>query len=132
MTAQILELPVTLTSIDCGNCGGVYAINERYRRQRAEEGGFWHCPYCETSWGFAKDGSENARLKRELEAERARKQAALDRANAAEQSEHRLTKQVRSLKKRTANGVCPCCTRSFVNLQRHMTTQHPDYAVGVA
>ena len=26
-----------------------------------------------------------------------------------------------------ANGVCPCCNRSFENLRNHMHTQHPDY-----
>lgn len=29
---------------------------------------------------------------------------------------------------RIANGVCPCCDRSFTNLQRHMASKHPDYA----
>lgn len=22
---------------------------------------------------------------------------------------------------------CPCCNRTFQNLQRHMTSKHPDY-----
>src|SRR5258706_13368765 len=56
---------VTLTKIECGQCGGAYAINECYRKQREQESGFWNCPYCKTSWGYG-DG-ENARLKRELE-----------------------------------------------------------------
>lgn len=30
-------------------------------------------------------------------------------------------------KKRIAAGVCPCCTRTFQNLARHMRAQHPDY-----
>lgn len=30
---------------------------------------------------------------------------------------------------RGPNGIhCPCCTRSFTNLQRHMETEHPDGA----
>lgn len=32
------------------------------------------------------------------------------------------------IKNRIAKGVCPCCNRTFENLQRHMTTQHPTYA----
>ncbi len=35
---------------------------------------------------------------------------------------HKLTKQLKRLHK----GVCPCCNRSFVNLQQHMKKQHPD------
>jgi hypothetical protein len=30
------------------------------------------------------------------------------------------------LKKRIANGVCPCCHRTFSNLARHMKTKHKD------
>lgn len=32
------------------------------------------------------------------------------------------------LKQRIANGVCPCCQRSFTNLHSHMQKQHPDFA----
>lgn len=31
------------------------------------------------------------------------------------------------LKKRIAKGACPCCNRHFVNLQRHIEGQHPEY-----
>ena len=31
------------------------------------------------------------------------------------------------LKNRIANGVCPCCHRTFANLARHMGKQHPKY-----
>lgn len=30
--------------------------------------------------------------------------------------------------RRIAAGVCPCCRRSFTDLARHMSSQHPDYA----
>ncbi len=32
------------------------------------------------------------------------------------------------IKKRVANGVCPCCNRSFKDLARHMKGQHPEFA----
>ena len=32
------------------------------------------------------------------------------------------------LKNRVQKGVCPCCNRYFAQLQRHMTTQHPNFA----
>ena len=35
--------------------------------------------------------------------------------------------QVTRIKKRVANGVCPCCNRTFKDLAAHMSTQHPDY-----
>lgn len=37
--------------------------------------------------------------------------------------------QVTRLKRRAANGVCPCCTRTFADLKRHMANQHPDFTL---
>lgn len=35
--------------------------------------------------------------------------------------------QVTRIKNRVGHGVCPCCNRTFENLHRHMTTQHPTF-----
>lgn len=46
-------------------------------------------------------------------------------------TERRLSAQrgmVTRIKNRVGHGVCPCCSRSFENLQRHMKTKHADYA----
>ena len=124
MSAQVLELPVRLVTVNCGVCGGVYAINERYHEHHRERGGYWRCPYGEHSWGFDPQGSELAQLKRKLAEEEARKQRALVEANeqraAREKAERKL--------KRVARGACPCCKRTFVNLARHMAAKHPEEA----
>lgn len=117
---QVYELPVRLFTIDCGTCGGTYAINERYRNKKLEKGGFWHCPYCECSWGYGK--GENDKLKEELDAERQRKLDALARANEAESARAKVERKL----KRVQKGVCPCCNRTFSDLARHMATKHPD------
>lgn len=31
--------------------------------------------------------------------------------------------------RRQGTVTCPCCTRTFANMARHMKTQHPDYNV---
>jgi len=49
----------------------------------------------------------------------------------AERTERRLSAQkgvTTRIKNRVANGVCPCCKRSFTDLRRHMETKHPKYA----
>lgn len=124
---------VQLTQINCGECGGTYAINERYREQKYQEGGSWNCPYCKCGWGYSHNG-ENARLKRELEAEKNRKLAILAEANQLRDEKYKLSRRLtaqrgatKRIKNRVAHGVCPCCTRSFTNLRRHMDTKHPDY-----
>jgi hypothetical protein len=48
-----------------------------------------------------------------------------------EETERRLTATrgvVTRIKNRVGHGVCPCCTRSFQNLARHMAAKHPSYA----
>jgi hypothetical protein len=130
--AQIQEL-VILTQINCGECGGTYAINERYRAQRQQKGDGWTCPYCKCSWGYFNNG-DNAKLKRDLEeanrrVEFQRDQAAMERKRR-ESAEHRERAQKAAktrIKNRIANGVCPCCNRTFLDLQRHMSTKHADY-----
>jgi hypothetical protein len=134
LTAQTqVNSSTDLTTIVCGSCGGIYAIAERYRHQKHEQGGFWNCPYCRCSWGFGT--SENARLKaqlatkeREVEQERKRKEWAQQEARVTERRRRALKGQITKVKKRIGHGVCPCCNRSFENLRRHMTTKHPAYA----
>jgi phage/plasmid primase-like uncharacterized protein len=119
-----LQLPITLTSIDCGECGGVYAINERYRKQREDNAGTWNCPYCQVSWGYGKGALQRAN--EELAAETARKKAALERANAAEAEALKLQREAARLKARAKAGVCPCCNRTFKQLAAHMKNKHPE------
>lgn len=120
-----LAVTVTLTEISCGGCGGAYAINERYRREKQEKGGSWTCPYCRTWWGYSE--GENARLREQVEAEKKRTRLALERENAERAERVRIEterdKIARKLK-RVTKGVCPECQRSFSNLARHMHTKH--------
>lgn len=39
----------------------------------------------------------------------------------------RERKKKEQLETRAANGVCPCCHRTFKQLARHMKTKHPDF-----
>jgi len=124
---------VELTVINCGSCGGTYAINERRRQQCHEEGSGWTCPYCKAAWGYFNN-NENARLKKDLENERKRKewaeQATIREREKRIAAEHRERAQKAAktrIKNRVGKGVCPCCARSFENLQRHMATRHPEF-----
>lgn len=52
-----------------------------------------------------------------------------------EGAERRLTATrgvVTRIKNRVGHGVCPCCSRTFGNLARHMATKHSDYAAEAA
>lgn len=134
MALHKISVDVTLTEINCGECGGTYAINERYRQQKYEEGASWNCPYCRTGWGYAEN-NENSRLKKELEQEKKRRewaqQAARNAEDRAGEAERRRIGQKAAttrLKKRIGAGVCPCCKRTVKQLREHMEAKHPNYA----
>ena len=119
MTLAAIQVTVELTEINCGECGGTYAINERYRLQKYQTGQSWTCPYCKTGWGYSGN-SENEKLRRELQAERQRKESALARENEERAAKEKLERKL----KRVDRGVCPQCNRTFANLARHMTCKH--------
>lgn len=126
---------VELTEINCGECGGTYAINERYREQMYQKGGSWNCPYCDCGWGYSNN-NENSKLKKQLAAEKrgrklAERQAKREREEARYQANcARAQKAAKTrIKNRIAAGVCPCCNRTFKQLAAHMKNKHPDYKV---
>lgn len=120
-----------LTVIDCGECHVVFAIDSGWNDDLQRTGNLFYCPNGHHI-GYGK--TENQRLKRELEQKEqalaranARATAAYDQAQAAHRSARAYRGQVTKLKKRVANGVCPCCNRHFADLHRHMSNRHPDF-----
>jgi len=124
---------VELTTVDCGKCGGTYAINERYHLQKYNTGGSWHCPYCQCSWGFGESQLDRVeksakRAQELLERERRIANTLRDERDYA-QRRLRATKGVVTItKKRIARGACPCCKSTFTDLKQHMEEKHPGYA----
>lgn len=127
MTAAIHAVSVNLVEVNCGVCGGVYAINERKHEWSRENGKSWNCPYCQTGWGFSHEGTELARARKALETERDRLQKALARANEATAARDKAERALKRHKTRVGNGTCPCCQRTFKQLARHMALKHPEY-----
>jgi phage/plasmid primase-like uncharacterized protein len=125
MTAA-LAVQITLTEINCGACGGTYAISERYRLHREQKAGFWHCPYCQTTWGYAKGDLQ--RTQEELAAERTRHQGTIARLNERTAELEKAEKAAKRIRKRVQAGLCTCCNRTFQNLARHMASKHADAA----
>lgn len=122
-----------LTTIDCGTCGGIYAICEKYRDTCEDNGTSWNCPYCCGGWGYRKN-NRVARLRKKLEdsQEKLRREAIRHNCTKSElkDTEHRRRAEKAAktrLKNRAANGVCPCCKRTFKQLAAHMKTKHPTW-----
>lgn len=122
---------VEMVVMDCCVCGVIYALSAHMRNEREENGGSWHCPNGH-KLSYTKSQVQREREKREAterllrqtesRAERLSDQVGLERKRTAS-----YKGQVTRIKNRVANGVCPCCNRTFANLQRHMANQHPDF-----
>ena len=121
----------TFTTIEC-TCGFIFAVPNGYEQNLRRTGETFYCPKGHRLHFGGETEAE--RLQRELDAEKRRTERA--QADAIRQRDERIRAehQLRTvkghqtrLKKRIAAGVCPCCTRSFQNLARHMQHQHPDF-----
>lgn len=118
---------------ECCKCKEPFALHPETEVALRRSGATFHCP-----WGhpqhFIQGPSEAELLRKErdtLRQQAARKDDELRAERAwreAAQNQARAYKGVATrVKNRVAKGVCPCCNRTFVNLQRHMEGQHPTF-----
>jgi hypothetical protein len=122
--SQLQFASTTLESTTCATCGVIFALPDHMLRTRRHEHGEVFCP---SGHRGVFGTSELDRLKSELQMARERLEAEQKTTEAMRKSAIAMRAQQTKLKNRIANGVCPCCNRSFINLGRHMGTKHPDY-----
>lgn len=103
----------------CGTCAVWYTVPLLVYEKHRELGGFHFCPVLGHQWGWRTGTQQReqdrlkqdaARMADEIAAEKAR-------ADAAE-------KKYLQARRRATAGVCPCCNRTFENVQRHMLSKH--------
>ena len=122
----------TFTVICCATCAMDFGVPERFEKDRRDDHGGFTCPKGHSNVFYGKSDEEKlcGQLNREKD-RHTRTRHELDQ----EESRHKDTKHsLRAqkaaktrLKKRIANGVCPCCNHSFKNLHRHISSQHPNF-----
>jgi len=114
---QVLEI--------CCNCAIAFTIPEDFRRRRLLDQKPFYCP---NGHGQSYTGkTEVQKLKEELEVQKRTKEVYIEKSKALERRVAAQKGIHTKLKKRVANGVCPCCNRSFENLHQHIKNQHPDF-----
>lgn len=134
---QIIVVSQELVTETCHSCGILFAMTEAFRQKllkgknQAER--TFYCPAGHRQWYVGK--SEAQQLREKLDAEiRARQRAEQQVAEVCDEARHERDRangykgQMTKLAKRAKAGVCPCCKRTFENLQRHMASQHPKFA----
>ena len=106
-------------------CGIKFAVpTNLHRRYTDRDQDSLYCPLghsCVPGVNKVKD------LEGQLSRANARATAQFDRAEAISRSRAAVKGQVTKIKRRIFNGVCPCCNRTFQNLQRHMDSKHPKF-----
>jgi hypothetical protein len=118
----------------CGECGVEHYFPEALDAKNLELGpkGGWSCPN-----GHTRIYSESAADKMSRERDRALQQIAQrddeiayikKQRDLADRRVSAAKGQITRIKKRAANGVCPCCNRTFADLARHMAGKHPGFA----
>ena len=121
---------------ECCNCGVAFAMPEAlYKRCKGDSDRWFYCPNGHRQHYTEGDIQKAKRLQREAEQKLARERAAHDQKAARlrdqrdrAENRRRAEKAAKTrIKNRVANGVCPCCNRTFKNLARHMASQHPDF-----
>lgn len=117
----------TVEAIDCFVCGLVFGIDSRFVSRRRKDGRTFYCP---NGHGQHFTETEEVRLERRLKSLEAQNTHLQDQRDAAERSARAYKGQVTKIKRRVGNGVCPCCSRTFADLGRHMAGQHPTYKDG--
>lgn len=126
-----MQTTVTLKEMVCGGCSIHYAMDQALYSRCLTYGDTFYCP----------NGHPRVFIDPEVSKLKKENQSLKNRALWAEQDSHRHYEELAAVKKekavikgqltktrkRIANGVCPCCRRTFQNVSSHMTSKHPDF-----
>lgn len=131
--ATIRILGLTCVVAECITCGVPFTVPLTVYEEHRKRGGYHHCSNGH-SQGWSKDRSKEEKDRQELARLRQQQvQWDWERRELLTQADHERRRaaasrgQVTKLKKRAAAGVCPCCNRTFQDLARHMSGQHPAF-----
>jgi hypothetical protein len=117
MPIEILQIETV--EMECGECGVMFWVTNSFYQERRKRNIGWTCPNGHNR--IFKESDVDI-LKRQIKEEQSKLASAQFELMVA-------SKKIKRIEKRVKNGSCPCCKRSFVQLERHMKTKHPDYAV---
>jgi hypothetical protein len=108
--------------VNCGkeDCYMDFAMPERFYRETKRTGITWYCPRGHSRvW-------KGPTVEQELKAAKAQTIHLEDQLSAAIRDAETTRQELLRDRQRFANGVCPCCQRSFQNVRRHVRTVHPE------
>lgn len=125
---MVITRTIKITAVEMVGCGHTVYMPEETRQWYLDNRPrSWFCTICGHKNYYGGE-SEAAKLKRVIAA----KDDQLDTLRRERDGKERQLRAqkgvVTRIKNRISKGVCPCCNRTFGDLERHMKTKHPDYA----
>jgi hypothetical protein len=118
----------SLVIIECAGCHMDFGATPDFVRDRRKDSKTFYCPNRCSNY-YPPGSDPESKLRKKLEAAEAQRVAAEDQLQAATITAEGLRRVLQRERARFANGVCPCCNRSFENVARHVAGQHPDYDI---
>lgn len=139
MTENITQV-IEIVATSCGVCGIQFGLDRAFYKQRHADGKVFYCPNGHTiGWGEGEANKLRAeklelesRLKftqNRLETVKSERDQEIKKVTIQKGRATRFKNDRNRIMARIANGVCPCCCRHFVNVERHMKGQHPNYVI---
>lgn len=143
------QIVVQLETTTCAACGMPFGFAADLMAELRRTGKTFYCPIGHTlSFGNTLNDKLKVEKEKRKEVEAQLKKATrllevagnradffedvyereLEEKREAKKALANTRRALTNTKKRIAHGTCPCCRRTFQNLQRHMANQHPDYA----
>jgi hypothetical protein len=121
----VLAFTHQLETETCCKCGVEYAMPQSLQRARREDHQMFYCPNGHPQYFIGETDAD--KYKRLYEAEQRAVLAAKHQVRVENDARLAAEQKLAAERRRTGNGVCPCCSRSFQNLRRHMATKHPEH-----
>ncbi len=117
---------VYLVTIECYKCGICFAMTQDFNNNRLKDRESFYCPSGHRQSYIGETPEQKLKIKladkdRELQSKN-------NTIIYLKTDLNSVNKSYSKMRKRIANGVCPCCTRTFQNLMQHMKTEHPDFS----
>lgn len=114
-----------IVALQCGECGVWFGMTKWMYDKRVEDRRSFYCTNGHNRVFIGETEAEKQERRARIAEQRLL--ATRDLLHAEERSHSATRGHLTRTKKRVANGVCPCCNRSFPKLHEHMRTKHPDY-----
>jgi len=120
-----INVDLEFVTVTCAACGLLFATTCDFARRRREDHRDFYCPSGHINVYVAENKAE--KLEKKLKFEKHRREQAESEAKRQKKISSAQKAVNTKMKNRVKHGVCPCCTRTFMQLARHMKDKHPEY-----